>query len=218
MNLLRHKYVRLLTIILLVQGAAFYAIAMRPEAVAPVGPLTLFPNEFPGWYLRREARIEPDIQEILKADDLLSREYVNTAGTEGAYLFIAFFKTQRDGQAPHSPKNCLPAAGFEPLEAFPITIRLPGRDAPVAINRYLTARGEEKSVTLYWYQSHRRIIAGEFAAKFWLIADSVRYHRSDTALVKIVVPVVNNDATAATKTAVEFAQVVFPSLTRQLPL
>jgi EpsI family protein len=218
MNLLRNQYVRILTVILLVQGAAFYAIAMRPEALPPVGPLDLFPNEFPGWYLRREAHIDQETQEILKADDLLSREYVNTAGTAGAYLFIAFFKTQRDGQAPHSPKNCLPGAGFEPLEAFPITIQLPGRDAPVTINRYLTARGEEKSVTLYWYQSHTRIIAGEFAAKFWLIADSVRYHRSDTALVKIVVPVVNNDAATATKTAVEFAQAMFPSLTRQLPL
>jgi EpsI family protein len=218
MNLLRNKYVRILTIILLIQGAAFYAIAMRPETLPPVAPLDLFPNEFPGWYLRRAARIEPDVQEILKADDLLSREYVNTAGTRGAYLFIAFFKTQREGQAPHSPKNCLPGAGFEPLEAFPITIQLPGRDAPATINRYLTARGEEKSVTLYWYQSHRRIIAGEFAAKFWLIADSVRYRRSDTALVKIVVPVVNNDAAAATQTAVDFAQAMFPALTHQLPI
>lgn len=218
MNLIRHRYVRILSIILLIQGAAFYAIAMRPEALPPVRPLDMFPNEFPGWHLRREARIDAETQEILKADDLLSREYMNNAGTEGAYLFIAFFKTQRDGQAPHSPKNCLPGAGFEPLEAFPITIQLPGRDAPVTINRYLTARGEEKSVTLYWYQSHSRIIAGEFAAKFWLIADSVRYHRSDTALVKIVVPVVDNNAAAATKTAVDFAQAMFPSLTHQLPL
>ena len=218
MNILGNTYVRILTVILVLQGVAFYAIAMRPERIPPVGPLDLFANEFAGWVVLREVKIEPEVQDILKADDLLSREYVNTKGPEGAYLFIAFFKTQRDGQAPHSPKNCLPGAGFEPLEAFPITIQLPGRDAPVTINRYLTARGEEKSVTLYWYQSHSRIIAGEFAAKFWLIADSVRYHRSDTALVKIVVPVVDNNAAAATKTAVDFAQAMFPSLTHQLPL
>jgi EpsI family protein len=218
MDFLRHKYIRILTIILLVQGVAFYAIAMRPETLPPVGPLDLFPNEFPGWHLYREAKIDPETQEILKADDLLSREYISTAGGEGAYLFIAFFKTQREGQAPHSPKNCLPGAGFAPIEAFPIDVQLPGRDAPVAINRYLTARGEEKSVTLYWYQSHARIIAGEFAAKFWLIADSVRYRRSDTALVKIVVPVRDNNADRATKTAVEFAQAMFPALTRQLPM
>ena len=61
---------------------------------------------------------------------------------------------------------------------------MPDRAEPIVVNRYLTARGEEKSVTLYWYQSRNRIIAGEFSAKFWLIADSIRYHRSDSSLVK----------------------------------
>ena len=218
MSFLNNRYVRVLTIFLVLQGIAFYAIAMRPERLPPVGPLEYFPSEFAGWSVRREVKIEPEIQDILKADDLLSREYINSTGTEGVYLFIAFFKTQREGQAPHSPKNCLPGAGFEPLEAFPIEVRLPGRDEPATINRYLTARGEEKSITLYWYQSHSRIIAGEFAAKFWLIADSMRYRRSDTALVKVVVPVRNNDAAGATKTAVEFSQAMFPALTRQLPM
>ena len=57
---------------------------------------------------------------------------------------------------------------------------MPDRAEPIVVNRYLTARGDEKSVTLYWYQSRSRIIAGEFSAKFWLIADSIRYHRSDS--------------------------------------
>jgi EpsI family protein len=218
LNILGNTYVRILTVILVLQGVAFYAIAMRPERIPPVGPLDLFPNEFAGWVVMREVKIEPEVQDILKADDLLSREYVNTKGPEGAYLFIAFFKTQREGQAPHSPKNCLPGAGFEPIEAFPIEVKFPGRDEPTKINRYLTARGDEKSITLYWYQSHSRIIADEFAAKFWLIADSMRYHRSDTALVKVVVPVRNNDAARATDTAVAFAQAMFPALMRQLPM
>ena len=92
---------------------------------------------------------------------------------------------------------------------------VPGRAEPIAINRYLTARGDEKSVTLYWYQSHDRIIAGEFTAKFWLIADSIRYHRSDTSLVKIVVPVRDGDADAATKTAIEFVKAVFAPLSQR---
>jgi len=71
---------------------------------------------------------------------------------------------------------------------------------------------------LYWYQSRNRIIAGEFAAKFWLIADSIKYHRSDSSLVKVVVPVRNDNADAATKTAIEFVQSVFPAIARQLPI
>ena len=68
-----------------------------------------------------------------------------------------------------------------------------------------------------WYQSHDRIIAGEFAAKFWLIADSIRYHRSDTSLVKVVVPVRAGDADAATRTAIDFVKAAFSPLSRQLP-
>ena len=59
--------------------------------------------------------------------------------------------------------------------------------------------------------------ADEFAAKFWLIVDSIRYHRSDSSLVKIVVPVRNGDTDAATKVAIEFAQAMFPAISRQLP-
>jgi EpsI family protein len=215
---LNSTYAKVLAAVLVVQGGIFYAVAMRPERVPAIAPLSEFPRSFGEWNLYRESQIEPEIQEILKADDTLSRLYVNPSGRQGAYLFVAFFKTQREGQSPHSPKNCLPGAGFEPIESFPIDINVPGRSDPIHINRYLTARGEEKTVTLYWYQSHQRIIAGEFAAKFWLIADSIRYHRSDCALVRIVVQVANDDTAGASRTAVEFAQTVFPILTRQLPM
>ena len=143
--------------------------------------------------------------------------YVSPAHNGPVFFFVAFFKTQRYGQAPHSPKNCLPGNGFEPIESGVIAVTVPGRAEPVRINRYLTARGDEKSVTLYWYQSHDRVIAGEFTARFWLIADSIRYHRSDTALVKIVVPVRDGNGDAATQTAIDFVKTIFAPLARQLP-
>jgi EpsI family protein len=166
----------------------------------------------------KDVKIEQETLDILKADDTLNRIYVNPQKTAQTFLFIAFFKTQRYGQAPHSPKNCLPGSGFEPIESGPLSITIPDRAQPIVVNRYLTARGEEKSVTLYWYQSHGRIIAGEFSAKFWLIADSIRYHRSDSSLVKVVVPVRGNDADAATRTATEFVQAIYVPVSLQLPL
>ncbi|HJZ95721.1 MAG TPA: EpsI family protein [Candidatus Solibacter sp.] len=217
MSILQSKAARMLSIVLVVQFAMFYAVAMRSETVPPVGPLSEFPREVPGWHMFQDNKIEPEVQEILKADDLLSRSYVDGKG-RGAFLFVAFFKTQREGQSPHSPKNCLPGSGFEPIESFPIDIQIPGRQDPIHINRYLTARGEEKSVTLYWYQSRDRIIASEFAAKFWLIADSIRYRRSDCSLVRVVVPVRSDDVATADQTSIEFARSVFPALLRQLPM
>jgi EpsI family protein len=216
-NVLNNKYARIVTVILVLQGIVFYAVALRAESTPATSPLAGFPTDIAGWRMYQDVKIEKETLDVLKADDTLNRIYLSPARNANVYLFIAFFKTQRYGQAPHSPKNCLPGNGFEPIESGPIAVAVSGRAEPIRINRYLTARGDEKSVTLYWYQSHDRIIAGEFSAKFWLIADSIRYHRSDTSLVKVVVPVRNGDANAATKTAVDFVKAVFLSLARQLP-
>jgi EpsI family protein len=217
MNFLRNKYARILTIVLLLQGTAFYATAFRDEKVPPVAPLSAFPAQVGGWRMEQNVKIEQEILDILKADDTLNRSYINPAANAAAYLFVAYFKTQRYGQAPHSPKNCLPGSGWESIESYPISITVPGRAEPIRSNRYLVAHGDEKSVVLYWYQSHNRIIADEYSAKFWLVADSIRYRRSDSSLVKIVVPVRNDDTNAATRAAVEFVQAVFPDLAKQLP-
>jgi hypothetical protein len=47
--------------------------------------------------------------------------------------------------------------------------------------------------------------------------DSIRYRRSDSSLVKIVVPVRRGNVDAATKVAIEFVQVMFPAISQQLP-
>ena len=217
MSFLRSKYARIVTAALILQGIVFYAVALRAENTPTVSPLDGFPTNVAGWQMYKDVKIEQETLDVLKADDTLNRVYINPARDASTFLFIAFFKTQRYGQSPHSPKNCLPGNGYEPIESGVVSVAMPGRSEPVQVNRYLTARGDEKSVTLYWYQSHDRIIAGEFAARFWLIADSIRFHRSDTSLVKIVVPVRDGDADAATRTALDFMKAVFPPLARQLP-
>jgi EpsI family protein len=219
MRFLSGKYALWLTALLAVQGGAYYAIASRPELTPPVGLLASFPTELSGWESVRDFPVEKEIQEVLKADDILNREYRSPAARADVLFFVAYFKTQRTGATPHSPKNCLPGSGFEPVETpATISIDVAGRAAPLVANQYVVARGEEKMVVLYWYQSHNRIIANEFAAKFWLIADSIRYRRSDTALVKVEVPVRGSDAGAGVKVAAAFVQAVYPALARQLPL
>ena len=160
--------------------------------------------------------VEKEILDLLRADDTLSRVYARSAD-DASYLWIAYFRTQRYGQSPHSPKNCLPGAGWEPVEDARMTIRVPDWDTPITINRYVVQHGDERSVSLYWYQSHGRVIAAEWAAKFWLVADSVRYRRSDTTLVRVTVPV-REGVQQAVDTGVQFVQSVFPALVRQVPL
>jgi len=46
------------------------------------------------------------------AGDFLSRVYSLNAQTAPIGLFIGYFPTQRTGQSIHSPKHCLPGAGW----------------------------------------------------------------------------------------------------------
>jgi EpsI family protein len=92
-----------------------------------------------------------------------------------------------------------------------------GESEPIRVNQYIVSRGDNKDAVLYWYQAHNRVIASEYAAKIFTVTDSIRYHRSDTSLVRVIVPVENGDAQGALHTAVSFVQTIFEPLKEYLP-
>lgn len=213
---LKSRHARVLTIVLLAQFAGLFAVSRR-EAVPGVQPLENFPITFGSWMMVQQGIVGKDVESVLRADDTLARIYGDQSQNRVASLFVAYFKSQRAGQAPHSPKNCLPGAGWAPSESQIIPVTIPGMAEPVYVNRYVVAKGDEKSVVLYWYQSRNRVVASEYRAKLYLVADAIRYNRTDTALVRIVVPVLQNDSAAATRTATDFMQSFFTKLRGFLP-
>ncbi|MCS6951937.1 MAG: EpsI family protein [Bryobacterales bacterium] len=207
---------RVLTGVLLAQAALFYGFS-RTEQVPPSRPLSAFPQTLGNWHVQQEGVIEKEILDVLRADDVLSRIYTEPASGRVASLFVAYFRSQRTGQAPHSPKNCLPGSGWVPTASEIIPISLPGQADPIRVNRYVVARGLEKSVVIYWYQSRHQVVASEYEAKVRLVLDAIRYNRTDTALVRVVAPVVNGDEAHATEAAINFVQALFPVLRDYLP-
>jgi EpsI family protein len=203
-------------LVLVVQATLFYT-ASRGERVPAGRPLDLFPAQLGSWQEVQNYPVEQEIRDQLKADDLLNRLYGDSESHTAVGLFVAYFKTQRTGQSPHSPKNCLPGSGWEPEATGFLDVAVEGQPEPIRINRYVVSHGDEKSVVLYWYQSRRRVIASEFSAKFWLVMDSIRYHRSDTALVRVTIPVVDNGQDAAARAGVSFVRILFPVLQGYLP-
>ena len=85
------------------------------------------------------------------------------------------------------------------------------------MNRYIVSKGDNKSVVLYWYQTQKRVVASEFKAKFLTVADSISQNRTDTALVRVIVPVVGADNASAQAEAVDFVQAFFSPLRAYLP-
>jgi len=89
-------------------------------------------------------------------------------------LFIAYFPTQRKGDTIHSPKNCLPGAGWIPAESSRIWIDQQGGNK-IQVNRILVTKGADRALVLYGYQAHSRVILSEYGAKYYLVADAISY-------------------------------------------
>ncbi len=213
-KIFRSGAAKVVTVILVAQAALLFS-AIRPEAI-PSTPLlgTAMPRSLGTWQFGFDGVIEQEVLDVLQADDVLDRWYVSPQGVQ-ANLYIAAFRSQRNGKAPHSPKNCLPGAGWSPVVEDYLTIDV-GASAPITVNRYIVAQGEQKSLVLYWYQSRERAVASEYRAKFWVIADAIRLNRTDTAIVRVLVPMRGDDA-AAQDVAANFVKTFYPSILNALP-
>lgn len=214
---LASKSAKVLTAFLLIQAVMFYSLA-RTEPVRPAAPLASFPTEFGSWKMSQEGVVDKEVADILKADDLLTRWYTNAKDSQIASLFIAYFATQRNGKAPHSPKNCLPGSGWVSSVSDQLTVDVPGRAEPIELQRYIVSKGNDRSVVVYWYHSAHHAVGNEYKAKIYTVMDSIRYNRSDTALVRVIIPVRRDaDEEALTKVAVSFVQSFYSNLGTYFP-
>ncbi|MCC6585089.1 MAG: EpsI family protein [Bryobacterales bacterium] len=215
-SFLRRRQWQILTVLMLAQAAFYYGRAKSTEHVPIVRPLAEFPKTVGSWQMAEEGVVEQEVREVLKADDLLSRMYRSSSFAIPANLFIGYFKSQRTGVAPHSPKNCLPGSGWEPSRSGFMQVTL-GNGESIEVNRYVVARGEQKSIVAYWYQSRNRVVASEYSAKIHTVLDSMRYNRTDAAIVRVVVPVMGNDEQLAEKEVSDLIRAVFPHLMTYFP-
>jgi EpsI family protein len=97
------------------------------------------------------------------------------------------------------------------------TIDIATSAGTITVNRLVIVNGQQHEVVLYWYQTPRRVVPGEWAAKFWLMVDALRDRRTDTSLVRVTTWVVNNDVAAATNAAVDLSTHVYPLLRETFP-
>ena len=200
------------TVLIVLQGALIYS-AVRPESPPSGRALAQFPTSLGSWTLLQEGVIDADTQAVLKADDLLNRYY--SGGGAGANLFVAAFRSQRNGKAPHSPKNCLPGSGWTPEGSRTIHLDVPGSGS-IPVNRYVVRRGEERSVVLYWYATAHSEIADEYVSKLYLMYEGLRYHRSDAAVYRVIARVGPDGEEAAERKAIGFVNTFYPPLKQRM--
>ena len=208
---LRNKPAKAVSIVLAAQIVLFYAIPTREKMPLPP-PLEQFSNNVGPWVMTAHRVPDAYTQSLLQADDTLDRDY---AGPNRVELFVAFFKTQRAGITPHSPKMCLPANGWAEVSSGMTYVQVPGENAAIPVNRYIVTKDEQRRLVLYWFQNSHRVTANEYLSKFYLVYDSLRYRRSDEAMIRVVTDF-NSNAERQEENAVKFIQAVYEPLKQQI--
>jgi EpsI family protein len=196
-------------------GAVGVFAAQTTGAEAPVtrAALSSFPTEIGPWHGFDAAPFADDVVAQLGVDDYINRIYEGPAGA-AVGVYIGYYGSQRQGDTIHSPQNCLPGAGWRPIEAGTQTIATAA--STVRVNRYVIAKGLDQQVVLYWYQGRGRVVANEYANKALLMLDAARLRRTNGGLVRVIAPV-RTTTTDATDQLTSFAAAILPSLSGYLP-
>lgn len=169
---------------LLCFGCLLLLSVKRQRAMPLRAPLDTIETEAPGFQTFDQVISDEEQRVAGMSNYLLRIFHADSANLFSVY--VGYYEEQTQGRTIHSPRNCLPGAGWEPLESERRTIAT--NAGPITVNRYLLANQSARALVYYWYQGRGRTEASEYKVKWNLLRDAALRGRTEEALVRIVVP------------------------------
>ncbi len=197
-------------------GAVLATVGVKAQRSLPLrAPLAeAVPREIEGLSGRDYALSAAEAR-VVGVTDYLVRVYRAADSTRAPVtLYVGYYDQQTRGKTVHSPKNCLPGQGWEPLSSRTDTVATDR--GPVVVNRYLIQKQNDRALVLYWYQGRGRVAHDEYGVKWDLLRDAAIKRRSDEALVRIVVPLTETES-EADAFAMRFARTLVSAVFTALP-
>jgi EpsI family protein len=208
-----HFYI--LAAILTCQAVVYYRFSSK-EVIPNYQPWSDFPQQVGGWSQTAELTEDAASLAKLQPDDYIDRNYIDKDGRQ-INFFVAYFKTQRTGHAPHSPEACLPGAGWQTVSATVIPVAVPSAGTTINTNQYIVSLEGAQMAFFYWYQTARRTVADQSAYQLYAVPELLFHGRTDVALVRVGTPMQGNDLTPAKAAALDFIQSAFGAVKKHFP-
>jgi EpsI family protein len=187
------------------------------QSAPPAVNLAVFPTQLAEWSGRDLPDMTANEKRALAADSNLLREYHRYTDDASVVLFVAYYGSQRSGDAIHSPKNCLPGAGWTPVFSEVVRVQNPSAaGSSFTANHYVIEKDGVQQDVLYWYQAHGRRFASEYVGKIYLAWDAATKGRTDGALIRITTSR-TAESRRSFENMLEFAGELTPLLSRVLP-
>lgn len=186
---------------ILAVGCGFIWQTHAQSEVPLVAPLTTVLPSFEDLKVV-DVRISDEERRVAGMSDYIARVYARDSIMQFSTL-VSYYTRQSQGKTIHSPRNCLPGAGWEILRGGRRTLIVDG--VGHEINQYTLKNGASLAIAYYWYQGRGRIVASEYAVKWNLLRDAALAGHTEEALVRVVVPVSMDQATSLDSAATEHA-------------
>lgn len=186
------------------------------ESICPNKPFSTFPKQIGDW-LGEDGYFDREVYDLLGVDDSIIRSY-NTSDGHRVELYVGFYQSQREGDLIHSPRNCMPGAGwyFAGEEKLSMNIGASGEQS-ISVNNILLKKGNERQIMFYWFQGRGRYITSEYVQKIYLVVDSITRRRTDEAFVRITAPYIIGHEKETLKYLNNFTKMLIPILQEYLP-
>jgi EpsI family protein len=206
----------ILTILILLAAAGLNHYFSKPDISLPRKSLAEFPRTLGDWTAVSDERMDDGSMRILQVDDYILRNYRNSKG-EIIGLYVGYYKSQREGKGIHSPRQCLPGAGWVPVNTEVYRMAVPGHNpGTVPVNKFVMGKGLDRQLYLFWYHGRGRIYENEYWNKIYLIWDALTKKRTDGALVRVNNPIIGSTEDAL-KTQSDFIRLFSPLLKEYIP-
>lgn len=200
--------------LILAAGCGMLFQTRQQDVVDLRQPLSTLPDTLLG-YPGTDVTLSKGTQRVAGMTSYVFREFkADSTGPWEFSVYVGYYDSQNQGRTIHSPKNCLPGAGWEVISSGKTEVNAAG--TPQQVNRYLLGNRGTRAMVYYWYQGRGRISSNEYRVKWELLRDKALAGRSEEALVRIVVPMAGTEAQAdsvASKVAAE----VIPAVWGVLP-
>jgi EpsI family protein len=204
---------RFITVYMLLIAAGLY-LNLHNDITVPMNkPFDLFPVAVREWRLTGESSLPDSVQKVLKATDVLSRQYVSPEGKQ-VNLYIGYHGGGKESGEIHSPKHCLPGSGWNEVSTRRTQLDVAGERLNLVQAVY--QKGENRELFLYWFQLRNKTISEEYSLKMAEITNSILNRRRDAAFVRISVPF-GMDEEQALACGVLFIRDFYPVIREFLP-
>jgi EpsI family protein len=205
-------------VLVLCLAAAAAEVAPRPRHEIPDRtPFASLPLDL-GEYRGRWRTIDEPVRAVLAADDLLLADFTDGEGRL-LNLYTQYYQRQDRGAATHSPRLCIPAAGWEIADLRGHRVEAARFDgAALAVNRAVVTRDGARILVYYWFQQRGRNTTDEYLTKLFILRDGLLRHRTDGAMVRLITPLAEGEGEASGDARLErFATRLLPHLERHIP-